>query len=1099
MVRSIALLLLITAASVRAFLPSLPVLKSSLRHSSSLRVLAPEPTSAANDEATPTTPLGLPYTSLTIGVLSDSDYSPFESRVALTPETMAVLVEKGFKCVVQSGAGISNDNIAFPDESYERVGCSIVKTDSELISASSVIAKIRPPTASQISELSSDKILLSQISPSLNPEIMEPLTKSGATVFDLTSVPRMLSRAQAFDTLSSQANIAGYRSVVEASTVFGRFFSGQMTAAGKVPPAKVLVLGVGVAGLAAIQTARNMGSIVRAFDVRPVTKEQVESMGAEFLTVDYVEDGSGDGGYAKEMSDGFKAAQAAMMLEQAGDVDIIITTALIPGRKAPILVTEEMLNAMKTGSVIVDLAAANGGNVEASVPDSVITTSKGVTIVGFTDLPSRLPATSSNLFSNNIKNFLLSIGPQTTKNKGYFHIDTSDEAVDNMMIIKDGKDRRDDMTPYSPPAPKAVTEVSTLTPEEIQAEEAARHKDEFVQTIVYGSVAALALTLVGAKGGASTLLGSFALAGLAGQQVVWGVAPALHSPLMAVTNAISGLTAVGGMSLLAHSQADSIIPNSGAGWAGAVALTLSCVNIVGGFTVSGKMLDLFRRPEDPEEFFELYLVPFGVMVSGLALSAAGVFGDLEGTTSVTGIAGAICCISAIAALAKQETARAGNAIGIAGVGLGVASTVGDMTLAGANLAAFEQTALFAAGGATIGGTLAKGVGPSQLPETVAGFHSLVGLAAMLGAIGEYLSNSGSLDTGILACVYAATWVGGITFTGSIIAYLKLAQVLGSAPLILPGKDAINLSALAVSAAGLAAFLDPTLAASVSSDPETVRLAALAMVSLVSSGLGLSLVSSIGGADMPVVITVLNSYSGWALVAEGFMLQQPLLSEVGALIGFSGAILTWIMCQAMNRSVINVILGGAPASSAPEGEAKVYDGEVTTANLDALVESVKEAESIIIVPGYGLAVAQAQFTLASVVAKLVKMKKRVRFAIHPVAGRMPGQLNVLLAEAGVPYDIVEELEEINDDFESTDVALVIGASDTVNKGAEEDENCSIYGMPVLGVWKAKKTFVIKRKLDSVGYAGLVNPTLYDEGVDVVLGDAKDVCEAVNAAL
>ncbi|GMH96861.1 hypothetical protein TrST_g13399 [Triparma strigata] len=1042
---------------------------------------------------------------MSVGLLSDQKFSPYESRVALTPDTMGTLVDLGFKCFVESGAGVSNGNIAFPDEAYETAGCKIVKDDEALIKSAGIIAKIRPPTPDQISHLTSDHILFSQISPAQNPETLSSLSSSGSTVFDLTSVPRMLSRAQAFDTLSSQANIAGYRAVVEASSVFGRFFAGQMTAAGKVPPAKVLVLGVGVAGLASIQTARNMGAIVRAFDVRPVTKEQVESMGATFLEVDYEEDGSGSGGYAKEMSDGFKAAQAAMMLEQAKDVDIIITTALIPGRKAPILVTDEMLAAMKTGSVIVDLAAANGGNVDASVPDSVITTPNGVTIVGYTDLPSRLPATSSSLFSNNLKNFLLSIGPQTTKEKGYFHIDTKDEAVDNMMIVKDGKVRwgTDEITPYSPPPVKEVAAVDVKTPEEIQMEEAKKNKDEFIQTITYGTVAAIALTLVGAKGGASSLLATFALAGLAGQQVVWGVAPALHSPLMAVTNAISGLTAVGGMSLLAHSaqNSDSIIPNGGAGWAGAIALLLSCVNIVGGFEVSGKMLNLFRRPEDPEEFFELYLIPFAVMVAGLGLAGAGIFGNLEGTTSVTGIAGAICCISAIAGLANQETARAGNAIGMAGVGLGIASTVGDMSLAGANLAAFEQTAIFATGGAAIGGTLAKGVGPTQLPETVAGFHSLVGLAAMLGAIGEYLSSGGD-STGILACVYAATFIGGVTFTGSIIAYLKLAQKMGSAPLSLPGRDAINLAALAVCGAGLAAFLNPALAASISTDPEAVRLASLATVALVSSGLGLNLVASIGGADMPVVITVLNSYSGWALVAEGFMLQQPLLTEIGALIGFSGAILTWIMCQAMNRSVVSVILGGAGTTSSAsvgDGEAKVYEGEVTTSSIDSLVESVKEAESIIIVPGYGLAVAQAQFTLASVVAKLQKMNKKVRFGIHPVAGRMPGQLNVLLAEAGVPYDIVEEMDEINDDFDDTDVALVIGASDTVNKGAEEDESCSIYGMPVLGVWRSKQTYVIKRKLDSVGYAGLINPTLYEDNVDVVLSDAKDCMEAINAAL
>ena len=279
------------------------------------------------------------------------------------------------------------------------------------------------------------------ISPNINTQLFSELTEQGTNVFALDCVPRMLSRAQSYDVLSSQANIAGYRSVIEAANNFPRFFAGQMTAAGKVPPAKVLVLGVGVAGLAAIQTAKNMGAIVRAFDVRAVTKEQVESMGATFLEVPINEDGAGAGGYAKEMSDEYKAAQAKMMLEQAADVDIIVTTALIPGKKAPILVNQEMLDVMKPGSVLVDLAAANGGNVAQTRPNEVVTTDNGITIIGYTDLPSRLASTSSALFGNNVAKFILSIGPQTTKEKGVFQIDLEDDAVQNMLISYNGEAR----------------------------------------------------------------------------------------------------------------------------------------------------------------------------------------------------------------------------------------------------------------------------------------------------------------------------------------------------------------------------------------------------------------------------------------------------------------------------------------------------------------------------------------------------------------------------------------------------------------------------------------------------------------------------------
>jgi NAD(P) transhydrogenase len=323
----------------------------------------------------------------------------------------------------------------------------------------------------------------------------------------------------------------------------------------------------------------------------------------------------------------------------------------------------------------------------------------------------------------------------------------------------------------------------------------------------------------------------------------------------------------------------------------------------------------------------------------------------------------------------------------------------------------------------------------------------------------------------------------------------------SKALSLPGRDAINLSLLGVVALGLATFVSPELAGSVTQlGPEELRVASLSLVAAVSSILGFHLTASIGGADMPVVITVLNSYSGWALCAEGFMLGNPLLAQVGALIGFSGAILTWIMCEAMGRDILSVILGGAgtEAPVAVEGSTE-YQGEAVTCDIDGVVDKMMEAEEIVIVPGYGLAVAQAQFAVADIAKKLKAMGKNVRFGIHPVAGRMPGQLNVLLAEASVPYDMVFEMEEINDDFESTDLTLVIGASDTVSSAAEDDPSCSIYGMPVLRVWKGKNVVVMKRKLGSTGYAGMENPILFKDNTEVLLGDAQDSCETIRSKL
>lgn len=384
-------------------------------------------------------------------------------------------------------------------------------------------------------------------------------------------IPRTLSRGQTYDALSSQANISGYRAVLEAANEFGRFFAGQMTAAGKVPPAKVLVIGTGVAGLAAIQTAKNMGAIVRAFDVRPVTKEQVEAMGGHFLEVPYQEDGSGSGGYAKEMSKEWHAAARAMLTKQCEEVDIIITTALIPGRTAPIMVTNEMVAKMKSGSVTVDLAAEAGGNIETTKRDEKYITDNGVTCIGYTDLPSRLPTTSSSLYSNNISKFLLSAGPQTTKEAGYFQIDHNDEAVRGMLVVENGKLMYP--APLPPPHPAQEKKQDTLL-----APIVVNYKAPYIsgaKNVGYAATAILAFGAIAPNPAFSSMFTTFALSNIIGTQVVLGVAHALHSPLMAVTNAISGTTALGGMHLLAHSNSAAV------SLLGITATTLSTVNIVG--------------------------------------------------------------------------------------------------------------------------------------------------------------------------------------------------------------------------------------------------------------------------------------------------------------------------------------------------------------------------------------------------------------------------------------------------------------------------------------------------------------------------------------
>ena len=457
---------------------------------------------------------------------------------------------------------------------------------------------------------------------------------------------------------------------------------------------------------------------------------------------------------------------------------------------------------------------------------------------------------------------------------------------------------------------------------------------------------------------------------------------------MAVTNAISGMTAVGGMLLLGHhaQETTGLVPDTPSHWMGAVATALSFINISGGFLVSGKMLDLFRRPNDPKDYFELSTVPSLLLLSGLAAAVFAGVGSVANMSGTIAIASAICCIAGIAGLSNQETARTGNVLGMTGVGLGLAATTSDMSLAGASVGAFEQVGLLGGLGAAVGSVVASGVGPTELPQTVAAFHSLVGLAAMAGAAGEFLAADPSgLAAGTLSAIYLATLIGGVTFAGSVVAFGKLS-----------GRDQLNLGMAGICALGMAAFLNPALLGAMGT-AGVVQLGSLGLVAAVSSVLGWHLTASIGGADMPVVITVLNSYSGWALCAEGFLLGKPLLAQVGALIGFSGAILTWIMCDAMGRDILSVILGGAGTEIKPAGEAAVIEGEVTTTNVDSTVQALLEAKNVIITPGYGLAVAQAQFAIADIAKTLKEMGKNVRFGIHPVAGRMPGQLNVLLAE------------------------------------------------------------------------------------------------------
>uniref|UniRef100_A0A7M4G1R9 proton-translocating NAD(P)(+) transhydrogenase n=1 Tax=Crocodylus porosus TaxID=8502 RepID=A0A7M4G1R9_CROPO len=777
---------------------------------------------------------GIPYKQLTVGVPKEIFQN--EKRVSLSPAGVQALVKQGFNVVVESGAGEASK---FSDDHYRDVGAKIQGTKEVL--ASDLIVKVRAPVVNpdlgihEADLFKTGATLISFIYPAQNPDLLKKLAERKTTVLAMDQVPRV-TIAQGYDALSSMANIAGYKAVVLAANHFGRFFTGQITAAGKVPPAKVLIIGGGVAGLAAAGAAKSMGAVVRGFDTRAAALEQFKSLGAEPLEVDLKESGEGQGGYAKEMSKEFIEAEMQLFAKQCQDVDIIISTALIPG----------------------------------------------------------------------------------------------------------------------------------------------------------------------------------------------------------------------------------------------------------GFLVTQRMLDMFKRPTDPPEYNYLYLLPAGVFVGGYSAALYGGY-NIE---QMMYLGSGLCCVGALAGLSTQGTARLGNALGMIGVAGGLVATLGGLKPSPELLA--QMSGAMTLGG-TIGLTIAKRIQISDLPQLVAAFHSLVGLAAVLTCVAEYMIEYPHFATDPAAnltkiVAYLGTYIGGVTFSGSLVAYGKLQGILNSAPLLLPGRHLLNASLLAASVGGLVPYMiDPSY---------TTGLACLGSVSALSAIMGVTLTAAIGGADMPVVITVLNSYSGWALCAEGFLLNNNLLTIVGALIGSSGAILSYIMCVAMNRSLANVILGGYGTTSTAGGKPMEITGTHTEINLENAVEMIKEAKNIIITPGYGLCAAKAQYPIADLVKMLTEQGKHVRFGIHPVAGRMPGQLNVLLAEAGVPYDIVLEMDEINEDFPETDLVLVIGANDTVNSAAQEDPNSIIAGMPVLEVWKSKQVIVMKRSL-GVGYAAVDNPIFYKPNTAMLLGDAKKTCDALQA--
>jgi NAD(P) transhydrogenase subunit beta len=466
------------------------------------------------------------------------------------------------------------------------------------------------------------------------------------------------------------------------------------------------------------------------------------------------------------------------------------------------------------------------------------------------------------------------------------------------------------------------------------------------------------------------------------------------------------------------------------------------------------------------------------------------------------LAASILFILSLRGLSSQETSRQGNTLGVTGMAIAVAATLGALVLAGGTSGvsggALGLLAIVIAIGCAVGAVLASRVAMTAMPELVAVLHSFVGLAAVLVGFANYLAPpspaveaaASSAGHGVhLGEIYVGVLVGAVTFTGSIVAFLKLRGSIGSRPLLLPARHALN---------GVVVLAMIVLAVLFVRAEGTAGLLPLGIMTGLAGALGVHMVMAIGGGDMPVVVSLLNSYSGWAASAAGFMLSNDLLIITGALVGSSGAILSYIMCQAMNRSIWNVVFGGFGAEAAKGGGGAAVTGTITETSVEQVADLLRASRSVIIVPGYGMAVARAQHAVRDLTSELTQRGVRVRYAIHPVAGRLPGHMNVLLAEADVPYDIVLEMEEINPDFPNTDAVLVIGANDIVNPSAQTDTSSPIYGMPVLEAWKAGKVVMLKRGM-SAGYAGVDNPLCYEDNTLMLFGDAQATVTKLLTAL
>ena len=841
---------------------------------------------------------------------------------------------------VEAGAG---DAAQISDDAYRAAGADVVTDRAELWATADIVFKVRAPSAEEVGLLRKGQVLVSFIWPAQNPELMQQLAARGATVLAMDSVPR-ISRAQKLDALSSMANIGGYRAVIEAAHEFGRFFTGSITAAGKVPPAKVFVIGAGVAGLAAIGAASGLGAIVRANDTRPEVADQIKSLGGEYVGVDYVEEGSGVGGYAKVMSEGFQKAQREVFAKQAKDVDIIITTALIPGKPAPKLITEDMVKSMKQGSVIVDMAAEQGGNCELTVPGEVVVR-HGVTIVGYKDLPSRLAKQASTLYATNLFRLMEDMIKTKSIDGDAVKVDMADEVLRGTTVINQGEVTWPPPPPKLSAAPPAVAKPAAVVP---KAEGPWRAERPDVRHQDGGAVRRRRAGLPARR----PLCAAVVPRSL--HRVRARLLRRLHGGVEREARAAHAAHERDQRSLQHHRHRRAGADRAGSDEDLRRPLAPERVDTlaVGGRDRARHDQHVRRLRRDPAHAADVPQVRATIMTSSLS--------------TVSYIGATILFILCLGGLSNQETSRRGNLYGMIGMAIAVIATIFGAQVTPHGLPYIIGAMVV---GAAIGLYVARMVQMTQMPELVAFMHSLVGLAAMLVGYANFIDPV--VSVGLTPAentiheieMYLGVLIGAVTFSGSVIAFGKLSARISGKPVLLPGRHLLNL-------AGLLAVLYFGYAF-VNAHSVSEAMTPMIVMTVIALLFGVHMVMAIGGADMPVVVSMLNSYSGWAAAATGFMLNNDLLIVTGALVGSSGAILSYIMCKAMNRNFISVIAGGFGTDSgaaAPAGAVQPA-GEVNPILAAETAEMLKDAKNVIIVPGYGMAVAQAQHTVNEITQAL----------------------------------------------------------------------------------------------------------------------------------